>query len=313
MHILIAGPGALGCLLFSKLSRGIKGTPHSLGLLDYNSGRAEALSRSGVLYCLDDRKFTVSADVAAVPQTATPADVIIFCVKSYDLRTSLDFWSPLINEKTLLVFMQNGIGHLDLDPHLHGGTAAYGTTTEGATLLAPGRIRHAGSGRTFLGFPHSVGSHFLDLLEKTKACFENGGLQTDITNQIMTRLWSKLFINVGINALTATLNCRNGELLTLAGVTDRMKTAVDEAVKIARRLQIDIIDDPYRTTLLVAEKTADNISSMLQDVRNHKKTEIDAINGAIVQAGKKLHIPTPENSRLTREIKTIEESYPQHP
>ncbi|BCL59572.1 2-dehydropantoate 2-reductase [Desulfomarina profundi] len=313
MHFLIAGPGALGCLLFSKLFRGIRGTAHTLGLLDYNGRRAEALSRSGILYYLGDNKYAVPTDVAAVPQAATPADVIVFCVKSYDLRNSLDYWNPLINEKTLLIFMQNGIAHLDLGTHLHDGTVAYGTTTEGATLLAPGQVRHAGSGRTFLGFPQSVENHFLDLLEKTKTCFENGGLQTDVTDQIMTRLWSKLFINVGINALTATLNCRNGELLSLAGVRDRMKTAVDEAVEIARRLQIDIIEDPYRTTLLVAEKTADNISSMLQDVRNCKKTEIDAINGAIEKAGKKLHIPTPENSRLTREIKSIEENYPQYP
>ncbi|WP_457578075.1 ketopantoate reductase family protein [Desulfomarina sp.] len=313
MHFLIAGPGALGCLLFSKLSHGIKGTPYTLGLLDYNTSRAKALSRSGILYFLDDNKLTVPAEVITEPENATPADVIIFCVKSYDLRNSLDFWSPLINRNTLLIFMQNGISHLDLGTHLHGGTAAYGTTTEGATLLAPGQVRHAGSGRTFLGFQHSVESRFRGLLEKTENCLENGNLGTEITDQIMTRIWSKLFINVGINALTATLNCRNGELLTLTGVTDRMKTAVDEAVEIARRLQIDILDDPYRTTLLVAEKTADNISSMLQDVRNCKKTEIDAINGAIEQAGKKLNIPTPENSRLTREIKTIEENYPRHP
>ena len=312
MHFLIAGPGALGCLLFSKLSRGIRGTPHTIGLLDHNGDRAKTLSRSGIHYYLDDSKFTVPADVTAEPGNTTPADVIIFCVKSYDLRNSLDFWSPLITPETLLVFMQNGIGHLDLDAHLHGGTAAYGTTTEGATLLAPGQVRHAGSGRTFLGFPHGVERSFPHL-EITKTCLEKGGLQTDITDQIMTRLWSKLFINVGINALTATLNCRNGELLTLAGVTGRMKKAVDEAVEIARRLQIDILDDPFRTTLLVAEKTADNISSMLQDVRNCKKTEIDAINGAIEQAGKKLHIPTPENSRLTREIKTIEKNYPRYP
>jgi 2-dehydropantoate 2-reductase len=153
----------------------------------------------------------------------------------------------------------------------------------------------------------------MDLLKTTAGCFEKGGLKINITDEILSRLWSKLFINVGINALTATLNCRNGDLLTLAGVKDRMKAAVGEAVEIAHRLNINILDDPYRATLMVAEKTGKNISSMLQDVRNCKKTEIDAINGAVVKAGEKLQIPTPENNRLTLEIKAIENSYPHHP
>ena len=77
---------------------------------------------------------------------------MILCVKSYDVISSLDFCKSILSKKTLLIFLQNGISHLDLQEHLHEATAAFGTTTEGATLLGPGQVRHAGSGITYLGF-----------------------------------------------------------------------------------------------------------------------------------------------------------------
>jgi 2-dehydropantoate 2-reductase len=125
----------------------------------------------------------------------------------------------------------------------------------------------------------------------------------------LTRLWAKLFINVGINALTAILGCKNGELLSLPGIDRRMEAAIDEAIRIAVRENVPIIDEPHQATRLVCRKTAQNISSMLQDVTKKRRTEIDAINGALVVLGKKLGIDTPENSLLVRQIKEMEAGY----
>ena len=107
-------------------------------------------------------------------------------------------------------------------------------------------------------------------MQATHAVFSAGGLQTHLTNNILARLWAKLFVNVGINALTAILDCTNGELLTLPGIDKRMETAVDEAVLLATAKNIPIIDDPYQTARMVCSKTAKNVSSMLQDVRKKK-------------------------------------------
>jgi len=147
------------------------------------------------------------------------------------------------------------------------------------------------------------------LLEKTHALMAAGGLQVHCTDKILARIWAKLFINVGINALTAILACKNGELLTRPGIDERMRIAIEEAMRIAEAEGIDLIDDPYPATRMVCSKTADNVSSMLQDVRNRRRTEIDAINGTVIAKGLYHGIKTPENSRLYHQVLELEAGY----
>jgi 2-dehydropantoate 2-reductase len=309
MHVLLVGPGALGCLLASVLYRGTEGTDTRLSLLDHNPDRAEFLNRRGILYDLHDEQRCIPLAVTADPLTLGPVDVLILCVKSYDIPTSLTACQHLLQEGTLLLFMQNGIAHLDSGLPTGAAAIAFGTTTEGATLLARGHVRHAGSGATHLGFLARPGDRSVMLLERTAGIFRRGGLLTTVTDDIMNRLWAKLFINVGINALTATLGCANGDLLTIPGVIPRMQAAVAEAVEIARARGIHIEENPFAATVRVCEKTARNISSMLQDVRQQRRTEIDAINGAVLKGGQALGIATPENALLVRQVKEIEAGY----
>jgi 2-dehydropantoate 2-reductase len=309
MHFLLVGPGALGCLLSSLVTKGLALTGDRLTLLDHYTERAKYLTSQGIVYQQDDTCKTVPVAATSDPQHLDQVDVVLLCVKSYDVVASLEFCRPLLAETTLVVFLQNGISHLSMQDYLGKAGAAFGTTTEGATLLRRGHVRHAGSGVTYLGFLHAPNDHEAFLLEKTNAIFAAGGMQAQTTNNILSRIWAKLFINVGINALTATLACKNGELLTIRGVDQRMRSAVDEAMHIAKAEGIQIMDDPYRATQIVCSKTAENISSMLQDVKNRRRTEIDAINGAIVTKGLNYGIKTPENSLLYRQVKEIEIGY----
>jgi 2-dehydropantoate 2-reductase len=309
MHFLLVGPGALGCLLSSIVTKGLAATGDRLTLLDHNAERAEYLTGQGIIYQQGDICKTVPVTVTSDPQHLDSVDVVLLCVKSYDVVASLTLCHPLLSDRTLVLFLQNGISHLAMHDHLGKATAAFGTTTEGATLPRRGHVRHAGSGITSLGFLHAPDGYSAVLLEKTGTVFAAGGLQMHTTGKVLNRIWAKLFINVGINALTATLACKNGELLTLPDVGDRMRTAIDEAMHIAEAEGIEIIDDPYLATRIVCSKTAENISSMLQDVRNRRRTEIDAINGAVVAKGLKYGIKTPENSRLCRQVQEIEAGY----
>ena len=308
MHYVLVGPGALGCLLACTAVKGVKDGDR-FTILDYNSGRAKHICENGILYQEDDTRTTFSVDAVSDPRQLDHADVILLCVKSYDIKSCLDICSPILSETTLLIFMQNGISHLACENGLHGATAAYGTTTEGATILGPGHVRHAGRGVTHLGFLSAPSDHFNTLLFRTHELLSRGGMQTYLTTHILTKLWAKLFVNVGINALTATLGCKNGELLTLPGASTRMQAAVLEAMQIAKSKDISIDGDPIEITRSVCKNTATNVSSMLQDVRKKRRTEIDAINGAIVSFGKKHGIDTPENTRLMEQVKDIENNY----
>ncbi len=308
MHYLLVGPGALGCLLYSLISKGLSAGDR-LTLLDYNQQRSELLTQDGIVYHNDSESQTVKVSATSDPSQLGHVDVVLLCVKSYDVINSLKFCKPILGEKTLLLFMQNGIGHLNLPDNDHKATAAYGITTEGATLLKAGHVRHAGSGHTFLGFLEPPDTHFQNALEKTQAALIGGGLQVQLDEDILSRIWGKLFVNVGINALTAILGCKNGELLTLPGIAPRMQRAVEEAILIAKTKKILTQGDPYQATRGVCNTTAANVSSMLQDVRKKRKTEIGAINGAIVSLGKQFGIDTPENRLLSKQVKELEAAY----
>ncbi len=308
MHFLLVGPGALGCLLSSVVSKGMTDTDR-LTILDYNGERANHLNKNGINYHLDEQLINVPVRVASDPHLLDAVDVVLLCVKSYDVLNSLEFCKPILSKKVLLIFMQNGISHLELQEHLCRATAAFGTTTEGATLLSAGQVRHAGSGVTYLGFLETPEDQAAALLQKTCDVFSAGGLEVHLTDNILGRLWAKLFVNAGINALTAILDCNNGDLLTLPGIEKRMKAAIEESRQLAEINNIPVMDEPYEATRQVCRKTAKNVSSMLQDVRKKRRTEIDAINGAIVVLGKKFGIDTPENSLLCTQVKKLEAAY----
>ena len=135
------------------------------------------------------------------------------------------------------------------------------------------------------------------------------GMETAIVDNILDYVWSKLLINAGINALTAIHRCPNGKLLESDDTLNIMTAAVKEGEAVARAKGIQVPDDPVVLTIDVCRRTSQNLSSMLQDINNKRRTEIDSINGEIVVAGKKLGIPTPVNEDLVNKLKEIEENY----
>jgi 2-dehydropantoate 2-reductase len=137
--------------------------------------------------------------------------------------------------------------------------------------------------------------------------FNRAGILTDISSNIQGVLWSKIMVNVGINAITALTGLRNGELMNFPEIKLVMKRAVMEAQEVAIARGIDIgIEDPIEKVFEVAEATATNRSSMLQDIDKGRKTEIDAINGFIVELGRRYGVDTPVNEVLTAAVIGLE-------
>ena len=300
MRIAVVGPGALGCLFATKLFAAA--TDDSVFLIDHRPQRAEQLSDQGIRVESQKGTTTFGLPVYHDPASLEPVDVLFSCVKSYDLENSLRFTTPLVTPQTLYVFLQNGIGHLGFSSN-EEMTPVFGTTSEGATRLGSGHIRHAGSGHTFLGFPAQQGEAANERMQLLLELLAAGGLKCSISDDIQARLWAKLFVNVGINGLTAIHNCANGELLHNEQTRATMAKLVREAEQVAIALGITITDDPVTAAESVCQKTSSNISSMLQDVRNNCPTEIDAINGAVSRMAKQLDIATPENDLLIAKVK----------
>ncbi len=306
MKIVVIGPGALGCLLAAALSCR---SDHQVWLLDHDEDRAATI---GSHVILEEAGKNLSCPVKVTCNTAEidTAELILFCVKSKDVQRALNKTVSLFSASSLLIAFQNGIGHLQaMEKVAAYGAVALGVTSHGATLVGPGHVKHAGQGPTCIGFIGAYTARDADMLKEAGSLLTKAGIDTEPVSNIIDYVWNKLLVNVGINAFTGIYDCPNGQLLENETITNRMKKAVEEAFLVAKSKGIKLNPDPLQTVFSVCQATSKNISSMLQDIRKNRPTEIDAINGAIVEEAKVLGIPVPENERLVREIKEIEKKY----
>jgi len=310
MRIVIVGPGALGCLFACRLARKAatdraqKASRDEIILLDHRPERAAGLSRSGlVLHEMDGTATRVQLTVTARPEDIADADLILVCVKSTALSACLDAYRDMFAASGLTVFIQNGISHLDIAATF---PMAFASTTEGVNLIAMGEARHAGRGLTSLGFLHPPSADEQAQLAVIAEYFSKAGLAATVCSDIRERIWQKLLINVGINALTALHDCPNGALPLNPKWREQMAALVEEARQVAMAAGVTAPPDAFARVLAVCESTAKNISSMLQDVRAGRPTEIEAINGAIVRLGQKLGVATPVNAEITRQVRALQ-------
>jgi 2-dehydropantoate 2-reductase len=318
MKIAILGAGAMGSLFGGKLCT----VPGCRVLLyDINQDHIGRIVREGLVIEASDGSAgrTVYPGAAGSPAEVRGADVLIVFVKANATEEVAARFAEAAGPSTLAVTLQNGLGNEEiLRSHFGAGRTAAGVTSEGATFLGPGRIRHAGHGSTHLCMSDRDNAKLKDLARLLAAA----GFDTHIEEDVVSLIWSKLIVNVAINALTAMLGVPNGRLLELDQARELMAELVAEAVAVASARGIRLTyKNPLETVFQVAHRTASNRSSMLQDFDRKKPTEIDMINGAIVREAEKLGIPVPVNRTVTRLIRALEAGHqrreapagPEHP
>jgi 2-dehydropantoate 2-reductase len=242
------------------------------------------------------------------PAEAGPVDLVIVFVKATMTEQAMGGALCLVGEDTTVLTLQNGLGNVEkLCAVVEPSRVVAGTTGHGSTLVGPGHIRHAGAGDTVVGQPNASGAGRAEALA---AFFNEAKLVTRVSANVMGLIWTKLIVNVGINALTAVTGLKNGRLADFPETAELMKAAVAEACAVAEAKGIRFeVDDPLEHTMQIARRTGANRSSMLQDVTAKRQTEVSVINGAIVEEGKKLGIPTPVNAVLTNLVLTRQKTY----
>ncbi|MBI5116189.1 2-dehydropantoate 2-reductase [Candidatus Poribacteria bacterium] len=302
--VAIVGPGAIGCL-FGAL---IGGAGHSVIMLDIRPERAEKINRDGIRVEGISGRRTVKVKATARPADVSGCDVAVIATKSYDTEAAVRSVADVIGSRTPVLTLQNGLGNVELIAHAVGTERTIGgITSQGATLVADGSIVHAGAGKTVIGTPSG---RLTENLKRVRDILDSAGFSAEVSDDLDGAVWGKLVINVGINALTAITRLNNGRLLEFEGTREVMREAVAEAVAVAKARGIRLAHkDPLAQVEEVCRLTATNVSSMLQDILAKRRTEIDAINGAMAKIGNELGVPAPVNSLLTSLVHTIESSY----
>jgi 2-dehydropantoate 2-reductase len=304
MKIVIVGPGALGLLLAAHLAR----TKNDIWILDKNPERAKRLAEDGIR--IENTAGASKAKVAATSDAKEigEVDLVMICVKSYDTEEALKSARPVIGTKTYVLSLQNGLGNLQLiSEFVDADKIIGGVTYHGAALIDDTAVKHTGKGETIIG---QENGRVLGEIRDIAAILTKAGFPTKITKDINSAIWSKLIINVGINATSAITRLRNSAIAENEYTREIMRRAVSEAFKVAKKKRAKLTyDDPIQKVEAVCKATADNISSMLQDILDRDLTEIDYINGAIVRHAKSMNIKTPTNEMLVELVKAIEINY----
>ena len=300
MKFLIVGPGAMGLLFAGRLA---KFANQDVVILDYKKDRADFLNKNGIKIEGIKGKFHVYVPVITVDELSFSPDFVMICVKAYNTKDAAYELKDVIDHNAVIITLQNGLGNVEILKNILKRDVYGGITAEGATLLGTGHVRHAGYGDTIIGPKNKRLIELKDVLNKA-------GFKTELVDDIEGLIWGKLLINVAINAITAITKLKNGMLPAIEGTRRIMGECLKEAMKVVEKKGIKLpYEDPIQKAYEVCEKTANNVSSMLQDILNQKLTEIDFINGAIVKEAKKLGLSTPVNETLTYLIQAIQNTY----
>ncbi len=261
--------------------------------------------KNGLNTIVEEEKHITKIDISGNPDILKECGIIFIFTKSYTTEAAVKEIKKVINEKSIFVTLQNGIGNKEIiAQHIPEERIVYGSTSLGATKVDAGTVRLGGMGSFTIG---SVNNQALkrveDLLKKAK--FEV--IVTDVPD---TAIWEKAIVNAGINPLGALLGIPNGEIVTNEFSLKLQQEIVREAVEVANAMGVKLdTDEMTELTRSVCEKTCKNLCSMLQDVTAKRKTEIDNINGIIVKYSQDHSIKTPYNEAIYCLIKAKELNY----
>ncbi|WMS86933.1 ketopantoate reductase family protein [Pleionea litopenaei] len=231
-------------------------------------------------------------------------DVLLVCVKSYQLSTALESSQLTATEGSKVILFQNGMGHAHCaKDYFSKSRLMVAVSTQGAYRKDQQWI-HAGTGQTTIG--DALNAQNFNDIPQLLATLNEALPTTQWTNNIQPAQWKKLVINAVINPLTALYECRNGELLTQPAYREHMHSLINELAPLLLRCcpQLQELDLVHLVSQ-VAQQTQLNVSSMLQDKVAHRPLELESITGFLLQAAKQENLTLPLHSAIYEQLSSL--------
>jgi len=296
MNIVILGAGAIGSLFGALLSK--KNNVVLVG----RSSHIKAIRKKGL-----DIKGKTQLNVKipsedSINKVTFLPDILILTVKSYDTNSAISQAKSIIHDDTAVLSLQNGLGNINkIEKVVDRRQIIAGVTTYGAFFPRSGVVKHTGKGQTTLG---ELNGQKTKRIESIVDTFNEAGIETTASTDILREIWIKTIVNSSINPLTTFSDCKNGYLLENPILEKIVERICRESTNIANAYGINLsFENMIKKTKEVIRNTSDNYSSMLQSYKKGKKTEIDSINGKLTDIGKKHNIDTTMNEILTYIVK----------
>jgi 2-dehydropantoate 2-reductase len=256
----------------------------------------------------------INDEVVKVRATNKPSeigavDLVLVFVKCYHTEEAVRNALPLIGPDTVVLSLQNGWGNGPRIAKIAGeGKLLIGVCYHSATVSGPGHVLHVGKGMTFIG---ELDGRMTQRLARVAETFQKAGLEATATPEILKEIWYKLALNVCTLPTSALLRFYAPQLVQHEPMMQLMKDLLQEVIAVARAqtIALDFNERWGAITGLLRRCAPTAKSSMLQDVEKSRRTEIDVINGAIVEAGERLNIAVPYNRAMVAMVKSLEGTF----
>ncbi|MDF2856237.1 MAG: 2-dehydropantoate 2-reductase [Neobacillus sp.] len=295
MKIGIIGAGSIGLLLASYLSN-----TFSITLYTRTTEQAKEINDHGLHLIKGTEQFKFDIFALPINKWTGSEDLTIIAVKQYQLDSLLRNLDGA-NSHQALLFLQNGMGHLELLTKLQPENIYVGSIEHGAQKVNANTVRHNGEGKINVAVFRGEATKLVDFAKKVPETFP-----FIIKDDYYKILVNKLIINAVINPLTAILQVKNGELVDNPFYYTALRNLFTE---IAYILNIDQAENLQKQLMDICKKTANNYSSMLKDVEAKRKTEVDAILGFLLTEAKKQEKEAPLVESYYSLIKGKEENW----
>ena len=309
MRVVVFGAGAVGSLL----GAGLAGAGHDVTLVA-RGAQLEALRSQGLV--VEGSPPLRVRTVERIPH-GTGADLVLLTVKSYDVESAGRAIAAGFPQPLPLFALQNGLG---IEAALLAGLRAggwpdpsawvvRGVHTVPARLVRPGVVRATGNGELVLGQNPAIP----DITERLREALTGAGYVVHVSDAIDREVWRKALVNAAINPVTADHGIANGRIVedpwrgqAMALLAEALEVAAAEGFRFDPR-------EAERAVFGVARATAQNRSSMLEDLDHGRPTEVDAISGAILRAGRAHGLPMLATERAVVRVRTREAERPARP
>jgi 2-dehydropantoate 2-reductase len=302
MRVAVLGAGAMGAIFGSAFARaGVE-----VVFFDKRLDVVEAIKSKGLVL-----EGTLGASTARFSATTVAAelgtvDLALVLVDSTATATAADVAAECLGGRGCALTLQNGIGNWEvLATRLGRERVLAGSTYNSGAGLGPGRVRHTNLGLTIIGETDGALS---DRAREIARLLETAGLPVEITDNVQGHIWSKFVHNCAINPISAVTRLRPGEIARTKAAASLLDRILDEVLAVVAAAGIRLPEADPRMHIRDHCWERYNRPSMLQHLESGRGTEIDALNGALVDLARERGVPVPVNEAIVLTVKALEAS-----
>ena len=300
--IYVLGAGAVGCYFGGMLAR----AHHDVTFIA-RPERAKALNGSGLE--MDCKAFheTIAVKASADLSILSDADLVLLSVKSLDTERTLEQVQSILPSKSVILSLQNGVANIELASKKVANPMYAAVVYVAAGMIGQRTMKHHGRGELLIGNPAPANGQDDQYLQEICALFESAGVPCSIAPRIKRDMWLKFLVNCSFNAISGIGQIPYGEMVKSPSIVKLLKEITKEFIAIAALEDVNItMSEALAANDSIATTMATQVSSTAQDLARGKMTEIDFLNGYIVELGKRYGVATPYNESVYALVKMME-------